>query len=52
MGRKGGREGGRKGGNPSEEFGTDGHHLGVTSLNVELRNYVTSRQIVIERRVT
>ena len=32
--------------------GTVGPHLGVTSLNVELRNYVMSRQIVIERRVT
>ena len=26
--------------------------FGVTSSNVELRNYVISRQIVIERRVT
>ena len=36
----------------SEASGIVGHHLGVTSLNVELRNYVISRQIVIERRVT
>ena len=39
----GGREG-REGGNPSEASGTVGHHLGVTSSNIELRNYVISRQ--------
>ena len=35
-GRKAG-EGGRERRNPSEASGTVGHHLGVTSLNVELR---------------
>ena len=41
-----GREGGYCGKereNPSESSGTVGHRLGVTSLNVELRNYVISR---------
>ena len=52
-GRRGGWEGSEgKKGNPSEAYGTVGHHLGVTSLNVELRNYVISRQNFIERRVT
>ena len=35
---EGGREGGKERGNQSEASGTVGHHLGVTSSNVELRN--------------
>ena len=51
--REGGRgEGWKEKGNPAEASGTVGHHLGMTSLNVELRNYVISRQNFIERRVT
>ena len=39
--REGGREGGREGKRePSEASGTVGHHLGVTSSNFEIRNYV------------
>ena len=46
-GRKG-REGGKRKTEPDRSIG---HHHGVPSLKVELRNYVISRQIVIERRV-
>ena len=42
-GREGGKEGGKEISNPSEASGTVGHHLGGTSSNVELRNYVISR---------
>ena len=41
----GGREGGKERGNPSEASGTVGHHLGVTSSNVE--HYVISCQLVM-----
>ena len=33
--------------NPSEAYGTVGHHLGVTSSNVELRN-ITSEFFKVE----
>ena len=52
---EGWRERGREGGREPEASDASGivwDHLGVTSLNVELRNYVISRQIAIERRVT
>ena len=65
VGRVGGRgrdggvggRGAREEGEGGREIKTEpersiGHHQGVPSLNVELRNYVISRQIVIERRVT
>ena len=50
-GRGGGTDGRRQGrrerkkGNPSEASGTVGHHLGVTSSNVE--HYVISCQLVM-----
>ena len=50
--REGAREGGREGKREGGREGIVGHHLGVTSLNVELRNYVISRQHFIERRDT
>ena len=44
-GREGGRERGSEGGRGREgASGTVGHHLGVTSSHVELRNYLVSRQ--------
>ena len=41
-------EGGKERGNLSEASGTVGNHLGVTPSNVELRNYVISRQNFIK----